>query len=308
MEKMASINWPDLHLIFLLTVCALLPNSAADQHYLGHYCPDDAIFAPDNQYGTNLNTLLASLSSNAAEDPRGFFEKTENDTVYGLYLCRGDLNTSSCSDCVNNATLELPAKYCPNIAEAIIWYEGCMVRYSSKSFFGKSEVFPGILAWNTHNFTDNNATVAQFGDAVRELMRNASSQAAMGGSEKKFSTISYNFSRSVTLYSLAQCTPDLSQKDCDHCLTYAISKLPISEGGRALLPSCNFRYEIYPFFKDLDAAPPTGGKPVHRIPNLSASPPASPASHMTGGAKKKVVAISVAISLPVFIIVLSGFI
>ncbi|KNA12021.1 hypothetical protein SOVF_129730 [Spinacia oleracea] len=59
-----------------------------------------------------------------------------------------------------------------------------------------------------------------------------------------------------TVYGLVQCSPDLSRLDCVACVQYIIfSYFPtwlvkptfISAGTRVLSPSCNLRYEIYPF-------------------------------------------------------------
>ncbi|OAP04146.1 hypothetical protein AXX17_AT3G23600 [Arabidopsis thaliana] len=55
------------------------------------------------------------------------------------------------------------------------------------------------------------------------------------------------------VYAMVQCTKDLSAKNCSVCLSYILSKLPKcckgKQGGRVLSPSCNFRYELYPFVK-----------------------------------------------------------
>ena len=70
---------------------------------------------------------------------------------------------------------------------------------------------------------------------------------------KKFATKEANFTKYQTLYSLVQCTPDLSSFHCKKCLRKAITNLPTccngKQGGRVLYPSCNIRYEIYPFYQ-----------------------------------------------------------
>ncbi|XP_077217956.1 cysteine-rich receptor-like protein kinase 10 [Tasmannia lanceolata] len=54
------------------------------------------------------------------------------------------------------------------------------------------------------------------------------------------------------IYGLVQCTPDLSGNECSRCLESAIYEIPRSfdekQGGRVIGPSCNFRYEMCPFF------------------------------------------------------------
>ncbi|OIT35706.1 cysteine-rich receptor-like protein kinase 10 [Nicotiana attenuata] len=89
---------------------------------------------------------------------------------------------------------------------------------------------------------------------------------------KKFATKEANFSSPEKLYTLAQCTPDLSDSSCDRCLSTAIGNLPRhgSRGGRVLLPSCNVRYELYSFYNVTAVALPPP-PPVR----LSPPPPSS---------------------------------
>lgn len=96
-------------------------------------------------------------------------------------------------------------------------------------------------------------------------MNDAAVQAANGGGDKKFATKEANFSSFQTLYTLAQCTPDLSQSGCEKCLKIATSELPSccngKQGGRVLIPSCNIRYEFYPFYREVAAPAPQQPKP-----------------------------------------------
>uniref|UniRef100_A0A803NCR9 Gnk2-homologous domain-containing protein n=1 Tax=Chenopodium quinoa TaxID=63459 RepID=A0A803NCR9_CHEQI len=64
----------------------------------------------------------------------------------------------------------------------------------------------------------------------------------------KFTAKAVNFTRSIALYALEQCTPDLTPNECSQCLTRAITQLSVMQGSRVLQPSCNVRYEIYPFY------------------------------------------------------------
>ena len=64
------------------------------------------------------------------------------------------------------------------------------------------------------------------------------------------------------LNALVQCTPGLSQTSCSDCLLSAFGQIPLccdgKQGGRVIAPSCNFRYEEYPFFGPVaDIAPPS---------------------------------------------------
>ena len=83
------------------------------------------------------------------------------------------------------------------------------------------------------------------------------------------------------VYSLVQCTPDLSAGQCDQCLLgvmdYLLSCCSTRQGARVLFPSCSFRYEFYPF----NAAEPGVEAPAPTpLPPL---PPLPPSQHTTKG-------------------------
>ncbi|XP_065620693.1 cysteine-rich receptor-like protein kinase 10 isoform X2 [Quercus suber] len=66
---------------------------------------------------------------------------------------------------------------------------------------------------------------------------------------KKFGTKQVNFTALKHVYTLVQCTPDLSGYDCTRCLRLAMKKLPSgNKRGRVLFPSCNAMFEVYPFY------------------------------------------------------------
>ena len=148
--------------------------------------------------------------------------------------------------------------------EAIVWWDQCMLRYSNSSIFGIMETYPGYYIWNVSaNY------VAQFNDDLNILLNNLTNEAAAGGSLLKYaagSAIATDFKR---LYALVQCTPDLSEQDCNNCLLVAIADVPQccagKVGGRVLLTSCNIRFEVYSF--NSTTAPPstntTTSKGIH---------------------------------------------
>lgn len=97
-------------------------------------CLDQSSVPPTTTYQTNLNNVISSLSSDSATS-NGFGNRTsgsddQNNMVYGLYLCRGDVNTSLCHSCVQNYS-RLLMQHCPNSASAILWYPFCLVRYNN---------------------------------------------------------------------------------------------------------------------------------------------------------------------------------
>ncbi|KAK7813044.1 cysteine-rich repeat secretory protein 55 [Quercus suber] len=58
------------------------------------------------------------------------------DQVFGLGQCRGDVSSKDCSSCIQDAAKQI-RQCCPNQADARIWYDHCFLRYNNKSFIGE---------------------------------------------------------------------------------------------------------------------------------------------------------------------------
>ncbi|XP_059435861.1 cysteine-rich receptor-like protein kinase 10 [Corylus avellana] len=232
--------------------------------YVYHNCPNATNFTAT--YENNRNHLLASLSSNATR-ATGFYNTTAStpnsvDTIYGLFLCRGDISAADCRDCVSGATEDVVER-CPKAKDAVAWYEYCMLRYANQYFFSSMVTDPGIYMWNTVNVSEP----SRFDQLVRTTMNDlASGISNVGAGAKKFGTKEANFTALQTLYTLAQCTLDISRSDCNSCLQRAIASLPGccggKQGGRILFPSCNVRFEVYPFYQSLNTSAPTPSTPA----------------------------------------------
>lgn len=110
-------------------------------------------------------------------------------------------------------------------------------------------------------------------------------------SPRKFDARKAEFTAAQTVYLLVQCTPDLTNQDCSTCLQISFNQLPQDKvGGRFILPSCNSRFEIYPFYNQ------TAVKALSPPPPVSAPP-------RTGKDGKSNVSV-VAIVVPVIVVVL----
>jgi len=109
---------------------------------------------------------------------------------------------------------------------------------------------PAIILGSDESIPDSEFTL--FSDFLANFLKGLAYEAVNSVSGQKFSAKEEKFLDSVKVYSLAQCTPDLSTFDCNTCLQGAISSIGNccnrKRGARALLPSCNFRYEFYPFY------------------------------------------------------------
>ncbi|KAK8310129.1 hypothetical protein V6Z12_D02G166700 [Gossypium hirsutum] len=227
----------------------------ANPSFLYKFCYDkDTTFTTNSTYGTNLNLLLSSLTSNAHRID-GFYNTTVGqqppDRIYGLFLCRGDVTPDVCRDCVAAAARNATS-LCPVEKNSVIWYDKCMLRYSNESIFSTMETRPGGTVWDNDTFTEEE----DFVDIVASLVKDVASEAAdapMGA--KKFATKEANLSGSQKLYSLAQCTPDISDVACNLCLESAITEFSDccrqkekATRASSLLPSCNVQYGLTPFY------------------------------------------------------------
>ncbi|PON84308.1 Gnk2-like domain containing protein [Trema orientale] len=106
----------------------------------------------------------------------------------------------------------------------------------------------------------NSTLVDPWNGTKQESFRKALKEAIMSGfalteaanGAKRFRTKETKVSAVNTIYSLLQCTPDLSSEQCERCLKDAIGLIPLccdgKEGATILLPSCNVRYEMFPFY------------------------------------------------------------
>ncbi|XP_058092165.1 cysteine-rich receptor-like protein kinase 44 isoform X2 [Magnolia sinica] len=279
MPSLLSKPFEFLLLSSLLLFIFHLPASTADP--LWTTCPSTANYIVNSTFGTNLNRLLSSLSSNTSLT--GFSNITigENQNrIYGLAQCRGDTTPAICRDCLNTARQEIVGN-CPN-RTALTWYDRCFLRYSSQRFLSSSDNNPLFYMWNTQNISNP----SRFNQILSQMMKNLASTAAFGSSKRMYATNSTSFSDFQTVYGLMQCTDDLSRNDCNLCLEGAIAQIPTccngKQGGRVLGPSCNLRFEIYKFYDDLATAPtPPPPSPPPPTPTSALVPP-SPNTTTTG--------------------------
>ncbi|XP_059661442.1 cysteine-rich receptor-like protein kinase 10 isoform X2 [Cornus florida] len=237
--------------IALLFLCLLILTTKISSKPLSNHCPNTTTFTPNTTYHTNLNLLLSNLSSNATTPDDGFYTTTAGgspNTVYGLFLCRGDVTTDQCHNCVKTASQEI-LQECPNRTVATVWYDECLLRYSSTNIFSRVDTSVWIILSNSTNVSEE---PDRFMELLASTMDELADWAETNRSGKKFGAKVADFTAVQKLYGLVQCTPDLSTDDCNTCLRDGIARLPSccggKQGGRVLFPSCNIRYETHPFF------------------------------------------------------------
>uniref|UniRef100_A0A5B6Z686 Gnk2-homologous domain-containing protein n=1 Tax=Davidia involucrata TaxID=16924 RepID=A0A5B6Z686_DAVIN len=216
-------------------------------------------------YGTNLNTLLSSLSSNI--DRYGYYNSSfgeDPDRVTAVVLCRGDVEQDICRSCVDYSTRNL-TQLCPNQREAIAFYQTCMLRYTNQAIeFGKMVWGPGFNKWNIYNNVSDEDLIT-FHQVRETLFSGLIKKAASGDSHRKFETGEKLLPKDhKSMYALVQCTPDLSGPVCTDCLNALMLLIPQccnrTVGGAVYKPTCNLRYELdsEPFYNrtTADAPPP----------------------------------------------------
>ncbi|KAE8686249.1 hypothetical protein F3Y22_tig00111070pilonHSYRG00037 [Hibiscus syriacus] len=235
-------------------------------------CYDTGNFTSDSTYGRNRDHLLASLTINVSKNG-GFFSGSigqDPNKVYALGLRRGDASAQVCSDRIDSATRGILAE-CHSQKEAISWGLGnppCIVRYTNRSVFGTLELDPTNIGCNDDNI-DSNST--HFDEVWGNLTDSLQRKASMGSSRLKFATEETDFTNLRRIYSLMQCTPDLSQNDCSNCLRTCVDEYRRRchgrQGGFIHKPNCFFQWDLYPFYES-SASSPVRSPPPPTVPNI----------------------------------------
>ncbi|KAM1459983.1 hypothetical protein ACFX2I_036850 [Malus domestica] len=297
-------NMSTIPFLFLMS---LIARSEAVR-YFSHLCPNTTTFTPaevfesdPDSFQYNLGQLLKSLSSNATRTDTGFYTATagrnSTEKAYGMFLCRGDVSTEVCKECVPDAIVEA-AQRCPDIKEVTIWFDECMLRYSNETLLFSMNISLATGVLDEVNVTEPRGFTLNMSELTTEAANNskyfATKEAKVEGSNE-------------TLYSLVQCTQDLSASDCKRCLEKAAEQL-VSFGtqlGRLQYPSCTVWIDTTLFYaiNRTDAQHP---------PTPEALPPPStllPNSRLPIGRKKHssitiIVVVSVVIALLVVSLVL----
>ena len=139
---------PILLLISMLSLLSQTSPAYGAPEYRYHFCPNTTTIPEKSSYQSSLISLLSSislyatiqfqfynpatspvtssLSSNAISKLQKFLNIS--DPIYALHLCRLDLTTEECNDCVATGANFLAKE--------------CMMRYSNSSFFSTMDTVP----------------------------------------------------------------------------------------------------------------------------------------------------------------------
>ncbi|CAO2842630.1 unnamed protein product [Amaranthus hypochondriacus] len=243
-------NFPNTHgLIIFIFIFIFLDNLLLSSQFqlFDEFCVDESgKFTTNSFYQTNLNLLLSSLknrSSSSLFDTHIVGERT-TDRIYGLYMCRGDLDLQQCHDCVESSSLTI-IQTCPVQKEAISWYLQCMIRYSNRDIFSTVEISPLSYAWSLQNVSNRVRFRAEISKLVVGLVRQTAYNSSKGG----YGIDKANVTSVEDVYVLMQCTFDILGSACESCLRVLIRNIESCCGITSLKlamfgPSCWVRYEV----------------------------------------------------------------
>ncbi|KAK7269979.1 hypothetical protein RIF29_22809 [Crotalaria pallida] len=239
---------------FIPSFSSPIIQAAIHQHPKAYYnCTNDATFAANSTYRSNIKTLLDRLSSNVAGNPPISYNttvasKNTAHTVYGFSYCRTILTTNICQECVIE-TGKLLLSLCTMAKEAIIWNgQGCYVRYSNRYFFSTVEESPKLTFADDHNYEGHNG---RFNTILFDLLNDLRTRAANASNKYSYMEVKITEDEKE-LHGSAFCAPYLSTENCNWCLDYAIAEVTTvcckgKSGGTVLYPSCSAKFELYPY-------------------------------------------------------------
>nr|AGN12881.1 putative cysteine-rich receptor-like protein kinase 29 [Sisymbrium irio] len=234
-------------------------------------------FTANSTFAGNLNRLVSSLFS-LTPKAYGFYNlssgESSGERAYAIGLCRREVPRNDCLSCIQSAARNL-TEQCPRSKQAVIWYT-----QSGRTISSNRDDFERLQ---------------------RELLNKLKGIAAAGGPNRKYAQGNGSGSGSFpTFYGTPQCTPDLSEKDCDDCLVLGFGNIQrccdSQVGVRWFCPSCNFRFETG-LFNELDAN--LEPDPPENQPADSPTSAANRAGKGEGGSK-----VVIAIVIPIVFVAL----
>ncbi|XP_026432685.1 putative receptor-like protein kinase At4g00960 isoform X2 [Papaver somniferum] len=194
-----------------------------------------------------------------------------------------------------------------------------MLRYSNQNYFNIMQENPGVYLVNVNNVTDPDQFYPILGDLMNDLVEKTTS-----GLSTKFASGSRSVTNQTELYGYVQCTEDISLTNCSRCLMGVISDIPLccdgKRGGRVIRPSCNLRYEMYPFLRYVNtpsppllsfpaprlSPPPLAALPPLILPPPLVSPPSSTNTTTANSNKENAYVLAISIAIPSVIALLSA--
>ncbi|KAK4373369.1 hypothetical protein RND71_008753 [Anisodus tanguticus] len=222
-----------VYMIIIIFLFFTYPSNASIQSFVYGGCSQQK-YNPSTVYESNVNSVLTSLVNSASYANFNNFKismpgSTQDDVVYGLFQCRGDLGSSDCMKCVAAAVSQL-GTLCPVSCGGALQLDGCFVKYDNVSFLGVED--KGIVMHKCGPSIMDDSDMLTRNDGVLTYLSGEGQYFRVAGSGE--------------IHGVAQCTQDLSMSECQDCFSEAITRLKIECGssswGDMFLKKCYARF------------------------------------------------------------------
>ncbi|CAO2842620.1 unnamed protein product [Amaranthus hypochondriacus] len=199
------------------------------------------------------NNIVSLISTFIDESPLGFLNTSTgsaSDRAYGYYLCRGDLSSKKCRNCLKGirkflVDQQMIVVYSSNVFVYNMHIQ-CVVHYANSSSL---LVYMGNSFITGSNFGDDLVHYKQYNTTLLNAFQEMERQGRVGNWTKD------NYASKVVeavdqkIYILVQCRPDISAINCSKCISDLHSNFkPFKIGGTILGPNCFVKYNNESFF------------------------------------------------------------
>ncbi|XP_021848542.1 plasmodesmata-located protein 3 isoform X2 [Spinacia oleracea] len=228
--------------IFIFSI--LLCSSSASTDYTNlvyRGCANQKFPEPSGLYTQNLKSLFNSL--NTQSQTTNFSKTTAGDgtetAIFGLYQCRGDLNSVDCNNCVSQFP-KFARKYCGSNSIAVrIQLVGCYMRYE---IVGYQQISSTELLYKYCKKGGGGGGGGGFEGKRDKAFEEVESGVVSGGG---FYAASY-----AAVYVVGQCEGDLVGSECGECVKTGLERVKAECGdavsGQVYLNQCYISYTYYP--------------------------------------------------------------
>ncbi|KAE9592261.1 hypothetical protein Lal_00035288 [Lupinus albus] len=192
-------------------------------------------YQPNSPFETNLNSFLSSVISSSSQTIYNSIaigndsSASSEESLFGLYQCRGDLQPSDCAKCVGRLVNQI-GLVCPYTLGAYLQLDGCYIRYEHfDDFLGKVDT--SIRYKKCSNTASGDTEFFRRRDDVLADLESANG---------------FRVSSSGLVQGFVQCFGDLTESDCSTCIVDVVGKLKSLCGSAAavdvFLGQCYARY------------------------------------------------------------------
>ncbi|KAJ4894254.1 putative cysteine-rich repeat secretory protein 17 [Raphanus sativus] len=243
-KRLILIHVLAIQLLFISSKLSLNTTNA----YLNLKCLDSqGKYKPGSDYQELLKKVIKMFYKNSNDKPG--FALLGSDDLSAILQCRGDSYGPKCRDCFATSMAVL-RKRCPWYRGRIVWYDQCLLSFSSTYATGKIDYDNIFCMSNAKKLGDKLGFASVWNTLMDNLTTLALSQVNYTQPTALYSVGETRF-KGDTIYGMVQCTKDISPQACEECLVF--NRLHFQDclndkrGARFVGTSCTFRFEFYPF-------------------------------------------------------------